>query len=80
MEQLSVWPRMGAGCVWPDVEEQLRTSPVPLMGVNVEKPAESNPTYVAAGPLMVNTELLCKGQWTLEITNKEERLLGVKHP
>ena len=49
MEQLSVWPRMGAGCVWPDVEEQLRTSPVPLMGVNVEKPAESNPTYVAAG-------------------------------
>ena len=47
MEQLSVWPRMGAGCVWPDVEQQLRTSPVPLMSVNVEKPAESNPTYVA---------------------------------
>ena len=47
MEQLSVWPRMGAGCVWPDVEEQLRTSPVPPLGVNVEKPAESNPTYVA---------------------------------
>ena len=47
MEQLSVWPRMGAGCVWPDVEEQLRTSPLPLLSVNVEKPAESNPTYVA---------------------------------
>ena len=26
------------------------------------------------GPLMVNTELLCKGQWTLEITNNEEGL------
>ena len=45
-----------------------------MMSVNVEKPAESNPTYVAAGPLMVNTDLLCKGQWTLEITNKEEGL------
>ena len=50
------------------------------MSVNVEKPAESNPTYVAAGAPMVNTELLCKGQWPLEITNKEVGLLGVKHP
>ena len=49
-EEEEGWQAAWRACAsWPDVEEQLRTSPVPLMGVNVEKPAESNPTYVAAG-------------------------------